>query len=55
MGETEHEWAMDKFFNKNYAMILATYLEKNHDELMEHAEEMYEDHKGQDMKWQWKE
>jgi len=48
-----YEMALSNFFQKNYGMLLATFLEENHDKFMEHVENKYEDHKGEDMKWVW--
>ena len=53
--KTEFDYVMDDFFTTNYPMLLATFLEENHDKFMEHCTEKYEDHEGQDMKWIWKE
>lgn len=49
-----YESALSKFFQKNYAMLLATFLEDNHDIFMEHISDKYEDHEGKDMEWKWK-
>lgn len=48
-----YELSIQEFFKDNYAMLLATFLEEQHDNFMEHVEDMYEDHKGKKMKWEW--
>ena len=48
-----YEVALSDFFQKNYAMLLSTFLENNHDKFMEHVEQHYEDYEGKDMIWKW--
>lgn len=48
-----YEVVMEDFIKINYAMLLATFLENNDELFREHIEEMYDDHKGQPMKWKW--
>lgn len=49
----DYELSIQEFFKKNYAMLLATFLEQQHDEFMLHVEDMFEDHEGKQMNWQW--
>lgn len=51
--QINYEVALSYFFEKNYAMLLSTFLVDNHDKFMEHVEEKYEDHEGKEMKWEW--
>ena len=55
-GAKEHiayEVSMDNFFKTNYSMLLATFLDDNHDRFMEHVVDCHDDHRGEPMKWVW--
>ena len=49
-----YEEFLKEFIAKNHTTLIATFIEKNHDEYYEHCEDMYHDHEGQDMEWEWK-
>ena len=49
----KYDLAISDFFNENYGILLASFLQDNHDKFMVHVADVFEDCKGEKIQWQW--